>query len=577
MEELATKNKQEETTMSVVDKLPEKAEDGFAYFWEKEAARQSPGSHDEPKTYRILDDARLRKLISDLESRTLGKKIAFSDVKPADTSVIKWVQRIVDSYPRLKEDTIDDLLSNFRGKLKTSSKEKKKFIVGILLLKGLLLIIHSRIDPGLFRGKDGKKELYTADLILHPKSVLRAALIDFNEGEIKLSAYEYDRSMSKGHAEFWGMEPKDVRWEQAGTVRLIYQVNPSGQEFERCAEFDEIENLFESGELSPNGEGRIGIQETKVIRVEMGRSTFTFPEFYQHFLLLTEDVKRHQAIFDELINPSSLDAYNARLIGKYEYEEDLDTIYKIKLGHHEEYHKKKHGRFTLCFYTNVPPGIRPLPQLTELFYSGIFEKRKNKVLHVGERVTAEPRMIGNLEIFNEIKINQESLNFIDELLKKIDDSASKKEKELLRSFTCKYLYNAIDNMHLPLIFKHIFSDYISKRLDGEFAKSGIFEKEGNIEFKSKDSVDSSPKKFSERLAKTAISYYQEDELSRFCILYGIEDNGTIDPIGNMPSDRVSAIQDATNKRLEKTNLAVDVHAIKTKGGFILMVLLIPQS
>jgi hypothetical protein len=577
LEEVVSKSKQEKAAMSVIDRLPEEAEEGFAYFWEKEASKPSPGIHDEPRTYRITDDERLRKLVIDLKSRTLGKKVPFLEVNPADTSVIKWVQRIIDAYPKLKEDTIDDLLSSFRGTLKTSSKKKKKFIVGVLLLKGLLLIIHSRIDLGLFRGKGSRKEMYTADLVLHPKNVLRAALIEFADDETHLSAYEYDRSMSKGHAEFWGMKARDIRWEQAGTVRFTYWIDSHSIEIERCAEFDEIEKMFDDGELGRDGEGRLGAQDVRVIRVEMGRSTYTFPDFYQHYILLTEEIKRHQSLFNKLVDPNSLPAYDPNLIGKFDYEEDLANLYEIKPGPHVQIHEKKHGRFTLCFFTGVPPGIRPLPKLSELFFSSVFENRRARILHVGERVAVEPTIFGKLEIFNEIELEQDSHEFINEILKKIGDSGSKKGKALLQSFLCMYLRRAVNNIHFPIIFNHIFTDYLSKKLDGEFKKSGLIEKEGSIEFKSKDSVDSSPKKFAEKLAKTVSKYHSDDKWSRLCILYGVEDDGSIEPIGNMPNDRVTTIEELTNRKLVSKHMQVEVHSIKAKGGFVLMVLLLPKS
>jgi hypothetical protein len=140
-----------------------------------------------------------------------------------------------------------------------------------------------------------------------------------------------------------------------------------------------------------------------------------------------------------------------------------------------------------------------------------------------------------------------------------------------------YLRRAVNNIHFPIIFNHIFTDYLSKKLDGEFKKSGLIEKEGSIEFKSKDSVDSSPKKFAEKLAKTVSKYHSDDKWSRLCILYGVEDDGSIEPIGNMPNDRVTTIEELTNRKLVSKHMQVEVHSIKAKGGFVLMVLLLPKS
>jgi hypothetical protein len=42
-----TESEMKEAEMSILAKVPEKAEEGFAYFWEKEASIPEPGKHDD--------------------------------------------------------------------------------------------------------------------------------------------------------------------------------------------------------------------------------------------------------------------------------------------------------------------------------------------------------------------------------------------------------------------------------------------------------------------------------------------------------------------------------------------------
>lgn len=41
------------------------------------------------------------------------------------------------------------------------------------------------------------------------------------KGALYFPAFEFSRKLSKGHAEFWGIEPEDVSWESLGAINLV--------------------------------------------------------------------------------------------------------------------------------------------------------------------------------------------------------------------------------------------------------------------------------------------------------------------------------------------------------------------
>lgn len=576
LDEISSKARLGEAELKELDSIPESAEDGFAYFWEKEASSPEPGKHDRPKLYRIEDNTHLRLLVRDLRHRTFVSKIPLTTINPQDTSIIKWISLIRNSFPKLEHDAIDDLITNYRGKLKTSSKKHGKFIIGALLIERILILVHSRIDPGLIRGDKGDMKMYTADLVLHPKSVIRADLLDFGEDEMLLSPYEYDRTYSKGHAEFWGIRPRDVYWEHTDSIRFVYSLDSEEGEVIRPASFDEVGRMLESGELSTTGEARWGAQEAAVSRVEVSRSSMSFSDFYQQYILLSEDVAVHSEFFRNLISPGVLAAYDASRKNKYDYEEDLQHLFQCAFPEHKDFKEKKHPNYILCYFTEVFPGIRPLPPLTETFYRALFSTSAASVLHVGEPISVEPICIGNLHVYNEIEIEEGTLEFVNELIVKLSDYSSKKGRAVLEGVAARILKHSVSNLHLPLIFDFIYDDYIAKKMDGAFARGNTIAKESEIEFKSKDDFLSSGKRFVEnKLVPDILRYTNSTEHPRMCIIYGINDDGTVDPIANLPSDRLTAIQNLANKRLLKARIVVETHAIKAKGGFLLLVIFVP--
>lgn len=147
---------------------------GKLYFWEKWASKPEEENEDKLSFYEVEEDSSIREVIRNFESKIIGKKLLFSEVSPKNPSVKKWINNIRKSYPELKDDAIDDLLNTFRDSLYSRSKEKYRLIVGLLLFNDVMLLVHCKKDPSL---AELKEKIYSVKLILHPKNVLRVAII----------------------------------------------------------------------------------------------------------------------------------------------------------------------------------------------------------------------------------------------------------------------------------------------------------------------------------------------------------------------------------------------------------------
>ena len=187
------------------------------FYCEKYALKPDSNDEDKIKISQFDDDSNIREVIRDLEGKIIGKRLLFSDVNPQNPSVKKWINHLMENYLTLQKDTVEDLINTFREALYSRSKEKFRIIVGIFLLKDAMLLIHSKKDPAI---AEWEGTINSVKLILHPKNILRVAIIKEENGTVFFSAFEYSKKWSRGHAEFWKIDPEDVSWDTLGNIIL---------------------------------------------------------------------------------------------------------------------------------------------------------------------------------------------------------------------------------------------------------------------------------------------------------------------------------------------------------------------
>jgi hypothetical protein len=74
---------------------------------------------------------------------------------------------------------------------------------------------------------------------------------------------------------------------------------------------------------------------------------------------------------------------------------------------------------------------------------------------------------------------------------------------------------------------------------------------------------------------TIHSYIKNGILSRYAIIYGIEDNGAIHPIYHLKNDMVTDIQITANEILKDDGIKVRTLSIPFNDQMLLLVLLVP--
>lgn len=544
------------------------------FFCEKSVRQPEESKEDKIKCYKIEEDPDIREVVRNLEAKHIGKRIPLSETNPKNSSVTKWIKSILTKYPEIDENLTDDLLNSFRAELSTRSKEKEKG-VGILLLNDTLLLVHFCVEPSLAR-HDNKA--YTVKLLLNPKNIYRAVIVRVDSGAYTLSAYEYNRKLTKGLAEFLGIEPEEISWDSTGTILLEVELEKFPIPVNIPLETEDLEDLFKQKNILPTGVIKIGQETGKVTKAQIFGRTMEFSQFYDYYITHTEKLEEYKNKFNDIIKEQGTLQYDFSQKNKFHFEEDSEKVYEITTSGKKEVIKKSHPRFTILFSTYRYPGIKPHNSLLWRIYKAIFENNQLEIWHSGEASSEEAVNFGNLQVYNKLSISESIKKFLVALLNHIQDSSSKKVTALLKYQYCQTIKNSIKNNHIISVFDLIQKEYIIPELISEFSNDGFTEKEDIIELKSADDVKGKPTKFvKETLVPTVKKYIENSDFNRYCIIYGFEDNTTIKPIYHLKNDQITTMESVANDELKNENISLSLYLIPYNEQFLLSVFILPKD
>lgn len=541
------------------------------YYWEKFAFKPKSLADDRLIFHEIEPDAELRQVIRNLEKRIIGKKISFEEITPSNSSVKRKLRRVRAEYPNKDNDIIEDLIDTYRSSLKTRSKEKIKAIVSILLLPDYIIIVNAKKDPSLAELDD---KIRTVKIILHPKNVLRADIIkNTNEGLI-FSSFSYSKKWTKGHAEFWGIDPDYISWENLGNISFKIELNNYQYTIQQPLESSDIDNLISNKKLTSTGKIKIGRESGRILEVMVFRKIMSFKDFYNFYIIEKQKIRKFVKKFEEI--HKALGEITS-FIQNYRYEEEIDKIYEILPNERSLFIKKENPRFIICFFSKRLK-IKPNHDLINLIYRAIFENNTIEIVHVGLKPSDDPITIGCLQIYNKIDISNEILEFSEEFLDIIQDTRSKKTKFLLQYCYCEFWKKLTKEEYLLDMFDFLIQLIISEEINYEFESEGICEAEDIIDFKSADAFTPKLARFvNDRLIPTIDGYFDGEKLTRYCILYGIEDNGVINPIYHFKSDFTKDIENKANEILTEMKLSISAYPIPFKRETILAIFILPRK
>ncbi|USN45314.1 MAG: hypothetical protein H6502_04635 [Candidatus Woesearchaeota archaeon] len=540
------------------------------YFWEKLANQPEKESEDTLLFNEVEEDKSIRELIRSLEDKIIGKKRNLKDLNPENPSIKKWLNTVFSNYPEKKESEVEDIINEYRAVLNSRSREKEKFILAVLQLNDVIAIVHCKKGPSLAELED---KVISVQTILHSKNIVRADIIKKEDGILKLLAYEQSRKFSKGHAKFWGIDIEDIGWESLGNICLNIELDAISIPIQINLDNDQLKNMIDEQKISPSGKINLGKEEGTISKVFVYGKALDYPKFYDFFVTETEKLDEYKKRFDQII-PTNEGLGKFMKDDKYRYMEDENSLIEIKGNGEETLLKKTHPRYNILFLTKYSPVIKPKQSLLTKINDAIFNNTRYEIYHAGDDASKESFRIGNLIVYNNLTLCDKFEELTNNLINKIQDAQSSKLKLSLKVAFCHLMKNCIKSKHFTYIFDYLLDSYIPE-IEYEFQKTdGLSTNEDVLEFKSASAYNPKPTEFAKNtLVPTIKKYIDVDKLTRQCIIYGIEDDQSINPIYNFKSDMAVTIETTANKELESEKVIVNIHPIKYKEGNLLFIFL----
>ena len=274
------------------------------------------------------------------------------------------------------------------------------------------------------------------------------------------SAFEQNLSWSKGHAQFWGIEPEEVNWESLGHIILFVELTTFNYPIQLPIESNDLKTLIDKGQITTTGNIRIGREEGKITRVQIFKKEQDWDEFYEFFITENDKLHEYRKEFEDLIPSSeyhSVSTFDRGLKDFYQYEEDFEKVFEITTEEEKIVCRKKHPRYRICFFTKEYPRIKPCHQLIKIIYDAIFYNHPLEIWHAGEDSSREPISIGTLKIYNDLNVDQDFIRFSENLLDTIQDhSASKKTRSILEYYYCSLWMRYLKNRHIGAVSNKSF-------------------------------------------------------------------------------------------------------------------------
>ena len=437
------------------------------------------------------------------------------------------------------------------------------------------MISHSKTDYSLGRVNNS---LTSVNLVLYYKTVMRTDFIEKKDQLFSFSSYVYNRSWSKGHAKFWGIDEEDVHWNELGEIKLYVNLENYGMPIILPLETNKFDIMINDKTITPLGRLKIGLDNGQIFNVNYLSRNLSYSDFYSFYIKEKQKITVFARKFKEIMKGGN----QYKLIpieNNYKYLDN--SSYLLETGKAKNKIMKEHGEYKLGFFTEQSPGIAIAQEFLISPYKAIFESENMKFCHVGEKFNSESINIGNLRIFNEINISKEDQGILSNLLESIHDIEikSRKATHLMQLLFCLISYKKIKNRHLKYLFKEIENKLLYPEIAQDFKDSNvIIQPEKMIEFKSADEVQASSRNFvEEHLVPTVMKYISNGKLERTCIIYGVEDNGKINPLNRLKSDQITNSETLANNILLKEKIKIEMRSIPVNEKYLLAVFLLSNN
>jgi len=476
------------------------------------------------------DMVKIEQVIEKLEALPKALKLKLDELD-LRTNPKAWATSLIKGYPNnVKREEEEYLLFDFTEPMKTRMREESKYAIG-LLMPSKLFLCHS-----LFGEETITPEWKIIPRMLDTDNVLRYVCFMDDNGIITVRFWE--REATSSFIEWLGL-PRKQAFLFGGRYRIQCEVEGVTVELQLTEE--EIEGWLDSHPELRQGTVKFSkpIELFSVNEIRAGRKRYESPQdFIQDFRAENYGITRYQKEYE------NISSGNLPLLFKY-YDEKTRVV-------------KKEGDEEITVVTKAIPQfdilfINEHIEFRESYLSDLVKRFINgeqiDVAHAGLKFKEPPSIIGNMKIYNEIRLGNLTQQMVDYY-----NGVNLQDRNLSRLIEFA-IFKRLSEINSGLPICHFFGR-IGEKLSEVVCQKGKWTKleDEVLEYKSGDFFAG---KNEEIIAKLSDDLHSKLEMSSFKVYFiGVEDNGAVNPLSlsKWKSDRIEAIRKGLEEILSPINI-----------------------
>jgi hypothetical protein len=446
------------------------------------------------KIISLNDKENLSNVISSLLSIGSIKSKNLSEIS-LNENCIFWINSIFRDYPKINEEYMKFLLTDFTDSMRTRMREEEKYAIGIVTNDSIILC-HS-----LFGEKTITPTWKVIERMLDKDNVIRFVCFKKEKNDIKVIFYEETKSIS--FIEWLGIPEKEAFSYFGGNNRFVVELHNTKLTFELSDE--DFERQILQNKIFKIKENKVilssPVSEFPLIQIWRGKKPYkNYQEFLQDFLGQRYDLSYYQEEYKKLMN--SLIPLSRKLI---------DDEFDVKDISNEIVIKKINPNFSILFCNET---IDLRISFIEKILSKLINGEQTRIFHAGMNLNSEPLRINKLEIYNILNANLSK--YLIDYYNKVVDNISPSTNNIFLYTIFGLLY--LENLDKPIshFFRAIQTHLLNEmKID---AKT-ILNEDPVIELKSRDFLSGDNNQLIERFKNDIIKKLEENSFKIYIIGY----------------------------------------------------------
>ncbi|MBM3175412.1 MAG: hypothetical protein FJZ93_06765 [Chloroflexi bacterium] len=491
------------------------------------------------------DVVKIEQVIQKLEQLPRVSKSKLDEIN-IRTNPRTWAVSLIGGYPQnINEQKKEYLLIDFTDAMKTRMREESKYAIG-LLMPGRLILCHS-----LFGEETITPEWKIIPRMLDTDNVLRYVCFAIDKGASTVSYWE--REATSSFIEWLGL-PRKAAFLFGGKYRIYCEIEGITTEFQLDEE--EMERWLKAHTEFREGQIRLQqpIELLNIHEIRVGRKRYeSTQDFIQDYEAEAYGIPHYQKEYERItkdIRPLLMKYYdeNTRVVRREGDEEVTEVM-------------KSTPNFDILFVNqSIELRASYSTDIARRFISG----ESMRIFHAGLKFRVPPFALGNMEIYNEIKIAPLTQRIGDYYRgTKLQDRSL---DTLLKYAILKILVET--NGDSPIV---CFLEPLSQGVVKEVFLQGIWTKleDGILEYKSRDWLVGKDRELINKLSEELVVKLKTSPCKVFII--GIEDTGTVSPFpaSRLKSDRIETMRNEVQNQLGVPNIYA-IPIIQGDKGILLL-------